>query len=190
MARIGVKGLTYATVSSGGAGSAVVYTGGATVANLMVKADVSIDREDVSLYADNGRVEHANGVTGGSISLELAALNDTLKEKLLGYTKDTAGVLHVKDNEAPYVGFGYITKEITNGSESYIGYWFWKVQFGTDTDSAQTKGESTAFQTESLTGNIMGVQLDSGAAMEYYVTKSDSSESTVRTWLNTQAGVS
>lgn len=188
MARIGLKGLTYGTISTGGAGSAITYTGGATVANLMVKADVSIEREDVSLYADNGRVEHANGVTGGTITMELAALDDTLREKLLGYVS-TNGELHVIDAESPYVGFGYITSEIKSGAKSYIGYWFHKVQFGTDTDSAETKGENTSFQTESLTGSIMGVQLSADGATEFYKTKSAETEAAVRTWLNTCAGI-
>ena len=56
MARIGLKGLTYATLSSGGSGSALVYTGGATHADMMISADVQMTRENVKLYADNHAV--------------------------------------------------------------------------------------------------------------------------------------
>ena len=61
MARIGLKGLTYATLSGGGSGSACTYTGGATVADMLISADVTLTRDDVKLSADNHVVEGANG---------------------------------------------------------------------------------------------------------------------------------
>lgn len=190
MARIGLKGLTYAVVSGGGEGSAMSYTGGVARTGLMMKADVTIDREDVKLYGDNAMVEHANGVTGGTINLELTRLSDDDKAAMLGYESESGNVLRVVDIDAPYVGVGYITKEIASGNTSYIGYWFHKVQFGMSSDSAETKGENSAFQSVNLTGNIMGVQLSSGGNMEFYMTKSDATETAIRTWLNNLAGVS
>ena len=76
MARIGLKGLTCALFASGGAGSAVTYTAnsGITAANLMISADVSLNRDDAKLSADDHVVERVNGITGGTISLELASL--------------------------------------------------------------------------------------------------------------------
>lgn len=190
MARIGLKGLTYAKINSGGDGAAIRYTGGKARTGLMMKADVSLEREDVKQHADDVMVEHANGVTGGTIQLELARLSDEDKAALLGYISETGGVLRVVDAEAPYVGFGYITKEIASGTTSFIGYWYHKVQFGMDSDSAETKGENSAFQSVQLTGHIMGVQLSSGGEMEFYMTKSGTTESEIRTWLNTQASIS
>lgn len=189
MARIGLKGLTYAVVSGGGDGSAMTYTGGKARTGLMMKADVTIEREDVKQHADDVMVEHANGVTGATIALELARMIDEDKSALLGYVSGTGGVLHVVDAEAPYVGFGYITKEIASGATSFIGYWFHKVQFGMDADSAETKGENSAFQSVNLTGHVMGVQLHAGDPMEFYMTKSGATETEIRTWLNTQAGI-
>ena len=72
MARIGLKSLTYATISTGGEGSAVVYTGGVTKGDMMIRADDTLNHEDVKLFADNHTVERANGVVGGQIALELA----------------------------------------------------------------------------------------------------------------------
>lgn len=189
MARIGLKGLTYAKVSGGGAGSAVTYTGGATQADMMIKADVSLNRDNAKLNADNHVVDRVNGVTGGTITLELAKLPDAVKTALLGYAV-ASGVLTVTETEAPYVGFGYITKEIAGGTVSYVGYWFEKVQFGMDNDSAETKGETTNFQTNQLTGEILGVVTSSGGVVEFYKTKTDSTEAAIRTWLNGQAGIS
>ena len=189
MARIGLKGLTYAKLASGGSGSACVYASGATVADLMISADVTLERDDVKLFADNHAVERANGMTGGSIALELASLPNNVITALLGYAV-ASKVMTVTEDEAPYVGFGYIVGEITGGVKSYKGYWFPKVQFGMDNDSATTKGESTEFQTNKLTGEILGVQTTASGSVEYYYTDTDTTEAAVRTWLNGKAGIS
>lgn len=189
MARIGLKGLTYAKVTGGGAGSAVTYTGGATQADLMISADVTLNRDDVKLFADDHAIERVNGVTGGTISLELAQLPNTVKTALLGYAVSSK-VLTVTGDEAPYVGFGYIVGEIVGGTKSYVGYWFPKVQFGLENDSAKTKGESTEFQTNTLSGEILGVVVTNGGKTDYYYTDTDSTEAAVRTWLNGKAGIS
>ena len=188
MARIGLKGLTYATISTGGEGSAVVYTGGATKGDMMIRADVILNHEDVKLFADNHTVERANGVVGGTIALELAKLPDDVKTALLGYTV-SGNVLTVTEDPAPYVGFGYITCEIESGVKSYMGYWFPKCQFGLDNDSASTKGDNTEFQSNQLTGEILGVVTTTGGKAEYYYTDTESTESAVRTWLNGKAGI-
>jgi phi13 family phage major tail protein len=189
MARIGLKGLTQAQVSTGGSGTAMVYTGGSTVADLMVSADVTLNRDDVKLHADNHAVERANGMNGGTISLELASLPDTLVTKLLGYAVSSSTVTYTGE-EAPYVGFGYIVGEISGGAKTYRGFWFPKVQFGLENDSAKTKGESTEFSTHQLQGEILGVITTTGGKVEYYYSHSAATESAVRTWLNGQANIS
>ena len=189
MARIGLKSLTYATISTGGEGSAVVYTGGATKGDMMMRAEVTLNHEDVKMFADNHAVERANGVIGGSIALELAKLPNDVKEALLGWPS-SGNQLTVTEDPAPYVGFGYIVGEIAGGVKSYIGYWFPKCQFGLDSDSASTKGENTEFQTNSLTGEILGVVTTTGGKAEFYYTDTESGEAAVVTWLKAKAGIS
>ena len=189
MARIGLKGMTVATISTGGSGSAVTYTGGTAYTDKLISADVTFNRDDVKLYADNHAVERANGMTGGSIALELADLNDQMKAKLLG-VQVSSKVATFTEDESPYVGFGYIVGEITGGTKSYKGYWFPKVQFSLDNDSAKTKGESTEFNTNTMTGEILGVIVTTNGKAEYYYTDTDSTEAAVRTWLNGKAGIS
>ena len=191
MARIGLKGLTYAKVSGGGAGSAVTYTNGATSADLMVAANVTLNRQDVKQFADDHLVERDNGMTSTTVALELARLPAELKTGLLGFEAGASNTdeLSVVEDPAPYVGFGYITKEITAGVVSYVGYWHYKMQFGLNDDNASTKGENTQFQSSNLTGEGMGVQLSSGGKITYYITKSASTEAAIRTWLNGLAGI-
>lgn len=190
MARIGLKGLTCATFASGGNGQAVTYASnsGVTSANLMISADVTLNRDDAKLSADDHVVERVNGVTGGTIALELASLPDNIITKLLGYAV-ASKVLTVTGNEAPYVGFGYITCDVTGGTKTYKAYWFPKVQFGLENDNAKTKGESTEFQTNTLSGEILGVVTSSGGNTEFYYVESESTETAARTWLNSKAGI-
>ena len=192
MARIGLKGLTYAKVSGGGAGSAVTYTGGATIPDLMIAANVTLNRQDVKQHADDHLVERDNGLMSATIALELARLPDQIKEDLLGYESggSNTNVLTVVEDAAPYVGFGYITKEIDHGTVSYVGYWFYKVQFGLTDDNASTKGENTQFQSANLSGEAAGVQLTSGGKIAFYDINSASTEAAIRTWLNGLAGIS
>ena len=189
MARIGLKGLTYATISTGGEGSAVVYTGGATKGDMMMRADVTLNHEDVKMFADNHAVERANGVIGGTIALELAKLPNEVQTALLGYAVD-GNVLTVTEDPAPYVGFGYLTCEIEGGVKSYVGYWFPKCQFGLDSDSASSKGENTEFQSNNLTGEILGVVTTTGGKAEFYYKDKETTEASVVSWLKSKANIS
>ena len=189
MAKIGIKGLVYAPYSSGGDGSAIVYTGGVALDDYMIRADLNEERSDVSFYADDHKIDAENGLTGVSISLELSNLTDALEKALLGYTDGTGGELNVTDKDAPFVGVGFTRKERFKGAVTYHGYWIYKVQFAKDSDSTQTKGDSIDFQTETLTGNAMGVKLTSGGDTIYYSHIRNTAESTVVAWVKSKGGV-
>ncbi len=190
MAKIGIKGLTYAPFSSGGAGTTVVYSTGAVLADYMIKADLTEERSEVKFYADDHQIDAENGMTGVSLSLELSNLTDTLDKALLGNETGTGNELNVTDKDAPFVGVGFIRKERFKGTVTYHGYWIYKVQFAKDTDSATTKGETLDFQTETLSGNAMGVTLTSGGDVIYYSHIRDTTESTVLAWIKGKAGIS
>ena len=190
MAKIGIKGLAYAPYSSGGAGSAVVYGTGVWLDDYMIRADLSEDRSDVKFYADDHQIDSENGVTGVTLSLELAAMTDALDKALLGHVDGTSPELNVTDSDAPFVGIGFIRKERHKGTVSYHAYWIYKIQFSKDSDSAQTKGESIDFQTETVSGNAMGVILTSGGNVIYYSHARQSSEANAVSWLKGKAGIS
>lgn len=192
MARVGLKGLTYARVSGGGAGSAVTYTAssGKTVADLMIRANVTYNRSNAKQHADDHAVESDNSITGGTVELELADLPNAQIADLLGYTVGTGDVITFTGEEAPYVGVGYITKQIRAGAASYKGFWFYKVQFGLNNDNAETKAENTTFQSSTLSGEMLGVVQSASGPVDYVITKVADNEAAIRTWLNGLAGIS
>lgn len=187
---IGVKGLTYAAYASGGEGAAVVYSGGVQVADMMVRADQNEEREDVSFNADDHRIDRYNGVNGATLSLELARLTAAMREDILGHVAGTGTVFTVTEDEAPYVGIGFITKDRYKGTNKFIAWWYYKVQFSEGSRSWNTRGDQLAFQTNSLEGNAVGVTLESGGKVCYYTYTEVDTEAAATAWLKTQAGIS
>ena len=192
MARVGLKGLTYARVSGGGAGSAVTYTAssGKTVADLMIRANVTYNRSNAKQHADDHAVESDNSITGGTVELELADLPNAQIADLLGYTVGTGDVITFTGEEAPYVGVGYITKNRFKGTTTFEPYWVYKIQMASDGVNAETKRENTSFGHENLNGEGMGVILTEGGKTFFYAHKDGlESESLARAWLKTKAGI-
>ena len=64
------------------------------------------------------------------------------------------------------------------------------MQFSKDSDSTTTKGENVDFQTESVTGDALGVQLAANGDVIYYAICRKSTESDAIAWLKTKGGVS
>jgi len=189
MARIGLKGLTYAKVAGGGDGSAVSYTGGKQKADLLVRANVRYNRDNAKQYADDHAVESVNGITGGTMEIEAASLPDDVISDLLGYAL-TSGEMVITGDEAPYSGIGYYTCEIFHGVKSYKSYWCYKTQPGMTEDNAETKGESTSFQNSSLTADLLGVVQSEGGKVDFVTTKTHTTETAAIAWLKSKAGIS
>jgi len=192
MAKIGIKCLTYAPYTSGGDGSAISYGTGVQLLDYMIRADVGEERVDVDFYADDHKIDTENSMTGATVTLELANMTDALEKAMLGYVAENTSSgsdLMITDASAPFVGCGFYRKERFKGAVSYKCYWFYKVQFNRDSDSTTTKGENLDFQTESVNGDALGVQLTSSGPTIYYVISRQSTETAAVGWLKTKAGI-
>ena len=190
MAKIGIKGLTYAPYTSGGEGGSITYGTGVKLDDYMIRADLTEEHEDIGFYADDHKIDRENSMNGLSISLELSNITDDMEKTLLGYKTGTGNELNVTDAASPFVGVGFIRKERFKGTLAYHAYWLYKVQLAKESDSAQTKGESIEFQTETLSGDAMGVKLASDGDVIYYSHLRGTTEAAARTWLNSKAGIS
>lgn len=193
MAKVGLKGLTYAPYTSGGDGSAVTYGTGVQLVDYMIRADISEERSDVDFYADDHKIDTENSMTGASLSLELANVNEALEKAFLGYKSESSSAgadLLVTEAAAGFVGVGFYRKERFKGTVTYKCFWFYKVQFSKDSDSTNTKGANVDFQTETVTGDAMGVQLAAAGDVIYYAIGRKDSESAAVAWLKTKAGIS
>ena len=192
MAKIGIKCLTYAPFVSGGEGSAVSYGTGVQLNDYMIRADVTEERSNVDFYADDHKIDVENSMTGATVALELANFTSALEEVFLGYKAESTASgadLFVTDAATGFVGCGFYRKERFKGTITYKCFWFYKVQFSKDSDSTTTKGENVDFQTESVSGDAVGVKLTANGDTIYYAISRKSSESDAVSWLKTKGGV-
>ena len=89
------------------------------------------------------------------------------------------------------MGIGFSHGMVHCSVKTWKAYWYHKIQFGRGQRSFQTKGETTAYQTESLEGNAVAVSLTSGGKEEFYAESlALETEAAARTWLNGRAGIS
>lgn len=182
--------LTWGPFTSGGDGSACVYTGAKVDSDKVVRVDMSEDAQKQDFYADDHRIDSDNSISGANVSIELAKLTDDMRTGVLGYTESSSDIL-VTGNAAPYVGVGFIVGDVYKGTVTYRAYWYYKVQFTRGNRTFSTKGESVSYQTESIEGAAVAVQLSSGGPDVFYADSGElSTEAAAESWLKTKAGIS
>lgn len=186
---VGAKHLTWAPVTSGGDGGAMVYGSGTMEVDKVVRVDMSEERGDVAFYADDKRIDRDNSINGASVAIEVAQLTAEMREGILGHVKATNDYT-VTDAASPFVGVGFCLKQRYKGNETFRAYWYYKVQFSEGQRSFNTKGENLEFQTESLEGEAEGVQLTEAGPIAYYVYSEHATEAAAITWLNGKGNAS
>lgn len=192
MAAIGMRHIVAAKVNTEVEGSALTYSAGKDV-GAAISCNVTFDRDDNPLYADDVITENDYGVRNASFEIEIDHLSDEVTAYLLNDTTDTTGTpteYDVTDKAAPYVGFGFM-RVLKKGSDTtYQALWFHKAQFGLNSMNSQTKGENIEWQTATLSGRIFGVHNDSSGDAKYYRRASFSTAASAAAWLDTKASIS
>ena len=144
MAKIGLKYPVYKTAAGVGG-----------VIGKAIQGDVSIELNNVSLYADDALAEEDKSFKSGKITLGVDELTDSVQVAFLGHTADVSGEMTANVADVlPYIGIGFYGKKMVSGVTKYRALWFPKVQFAEPADSNKTKGESTEFATPSIEGTI------------------------------------
>ncbi|HRS66160.1 MAG TPA: hypothetical protein P5519_09790 [Spirochaetia bacterium] len=190
MAKIGLKYPVYAKATE--TGSSISYSNGAVLAKA-ISANISIESNDVKLYADDAVSETDHSFASGNISLNADDLSDAVKVALLGYTEgaEVDATLGSKElsagaaTTAAFVGVGFYAKRIKAGVTSWRAIWLKKVQFKEPADESATKGETVEFKTPTLEGTIMMAADDKWKEEGTF-----STESSAIAWLNGKAGIS
>lgn len=159
----------------------------------MIKADKTYDKNDASLYADDGRVEYDAGITAVNLSLEVdglgthkSAFEETplkVEATLLGaeYEKtavssgSTPNVTETMnlsgDDVAPYFGVGYYKTDVIDGQKHFYVYIIYKMSFAKPDDSESTKGDKTAFGTKTISGVGLSTDGSDSAPKRYFEQK-------------------
>lgn len=191
MAFVGLRHVVAATIATEVEGQALTYDAGKVIGKA-IEANLSWNRNDNPLYADDAIAENDNGITGGSLELNVDDLTDEVRAYLLGDATEGTGtdLAYIEtDDAAPYVGVGYIRVRRKNGETSYQGVWIYKAQFAQESEDAQTKGESIEWQTPTINGTIFGVTGEVTGKTAFRERKTFTTYTAAETWLDSKAGL-
>lgn len=151
MATIGLDKLYYAKITEDENGEEN-YGTPSQLAKAMT-ADLSVELNEATLYADDGAAEIVKEFKSGTLSLGIDDIGNTVASDLTGATIDANKVvISASEDGGEPVAVGFRAKK-SNGKYRY--YWLYKVKFGIPATNLATKGDSITFSTPTIEGTIM-----------------------------------
>ena len=151
MATIGLDKLYYAPITEDEQGEATYGT--RQVLAKAMTADLSVELNEATLYADDGASEVVKEFKAGTLSLGIDDIGAAVASDLTGSTIDANGVIvSASEDGGNPVAVGFRAKK-SNGKYRY--YWLYRVKFGIPATNLATKGDSITFSTPTIEGTIM-----------------------------------
>ena len=151
MATIGMDKLYYAKITEDANGEET-YGVPQTLARA-IKADLSIELAEATLFADDGAAYVIKDFKTGTLSLGVDDIGVTAAQDLTGAVVDDNGVLiSSSENEGSLAAVGFRALKPDN---RYRYFWIYRVKFGVPSTNLQTKGDSITFSTPTIEGTIM-----------------------------------
>lgn len=149
MATIGLDKLYYAKITDGTSGETY---GTPTLLAKAISADLSVELNEATLFADDGQSEIVKEFKSGTITLGIDDIGASVASDLTGALIDQYGVLvSAAEDTANFVAVGFRAKK-ANGKYKY--YWLYRVKFGIPAANLATKGDSITFSTPTIEGTI------------------------------------
>ena len=165
-ANVGMRYAVAATITTYTPYSGITYGNGFKVSEAR-GANVTWETEDGEFFGDDVALDSLTGVLGYSVEFETAGLQDSVRQKLLGETKDSGDAYHITGAEAPDAGFGYVKqmRDDASGtvSTTWEAWWYHKLKFAQPNEEARTKEKSTEWRVPTITGKGAGVFLSADA---------------------------
>ena len=151
MATIGLDKLYYSKITEDSDGNETYGT--PSVLAKAMTADLSVELNEATLYADDGAAEIVKEFKSGTLSLGIDDIGSAVASDLTGSTIDSNGVIvSASEDGGEPVAVGFRAKK-SNGKYRY--YWLYKVKFGIPATNLATKGDSITFSTPTIEGAIM-----------------------------------
>ncbi len=151
MATIGLDKLFYANIEEDDQGYET-YGEPQVLAKAMT-ADLTVELNEATLYADDGAAEVVKEFKAGTLSLGVDDIGAAVASDLTGTTIDSNGVvISTSEDGGRPVAVGFRAKR-SNGKYRY--FWLYRVKFGIPATNLATKGDSITFSTPTIEGTIM-----------------------------------
>ena len=181
MATIGLDKLYYAPITEDENGNETYGT--PVQLAKAISADLSIELNEATLFADDGQAESVKEFKSGTLSLGIDDIGNDAAAALVGARLDQNGVLVSSGEDVcRYVAIGFRAKK-ANGKYKY--YWLYRVLFGVPATNLATKGDSITFSTPTIEGTIFTRKKVDGANKHLWkaeVTESDSNTAIISAW--------
>lgn len=183
MATIGLDKLYYAPITEDSNGNETYGT--PVQLAKAISADLSIELNEATLFADDGQAEAVKEFKSGTLSLGVDEIGNDAAAALVGARVDANGVLISSGEDVSnYVAIGFRAKK-SNGKYKY--YWLYRVLFGVPATNLATKGDSITFSTPTIEGTILQRNKVDGANKHLWkaeVTENDSNAAIISAWYN------
>lgn len=181
MATIGLDKLYYAPITEDSNGNETYGT--PVQLAKAISAELSIELNEATLFADDGQAEAVKEFKSGTLSLGVDDLGNENAVALVGARIDANGVLVSSGEDvARYVAIGFRAKK-SNGKYKY--FWLYRVLFGIPASSLATKGDSITFSTPTIEGTILQRNKVDGANKHLWkaeVTENESNTAIINAW--------
>jgi len=151
MATIGLDRLYYSKITEDANGIETYAT--PVLLAKAIKADLSVELAEATLYADDGPSEVVKEFKSGTLSLGVDDVGKTVAEDLTGAKIDDNGVvIAASEDGGDPVAVGFRAKK-SNGKYRY--FWLYRVKFGLPATNLATKGDSITFSTPTIEGTVL-----------------------------------
>ena len=185
MALIGLRRSMFAPISEEPEQAMPIY-GQVVEDNKAISANITWSRSDDSLYANDVEAETDNGITGGTITMGLDDLSESLQISALGtQAVGTEGDKYLEDTDRAGTpgGYAYLRVRKRHNVVSFEANFLYKITLGQEDEETATRGESIEWQTPEVTGKIMGVYTDASGEAKFRRRKTFPTEAAAIAWL-------
>ena len=188
MATIGLKYFVYAPIEEVETGTPTVTWRAGSVLNRAITVDLSVNLNDVNLYADNRIAESIKEFSNGAITLNGDDVSPENISRILGHEVRREGtktiIIARGGDNGGYFGVGFFADRLKDNVKSYRALWIHKVKFGIPNENFQTKGDSITFQTKTIAGTFLTDVLDAWKTESIFETEREAID-----WLNVMAKI-
>ena len=151
MATVGLDRLYYSKITENTAGDEAYGT--PQMLAKAISADLEIELNEATLFADDSAAEVVKEFKSGKLSLGINDIGTAVAGDLVGAVIDDNGVVISQGEGMPSpVAVGFRAKK-SNGKYRY--FWIYRVIFGIPATNLATKGDSITFNTPTVEGTIL-----------------------------------
>ena len=151
MATVGLDRLYYSKITENTAGDEAYGT--PQMLAKAISADLEIELNEATLFADDSAAEVVKEFKSGKLSLGINDIGAAVAGDLVGAVIDDNGVVISQGEGMPSpVAVGFRAKK-SNGKYRY--FWLYRVIFGIPATNLATKGDSITFHTPTVEGTIL-----------------------------------